>query len=143
MCPLFCPLIALSCYRAPVISLRDPGLAGDDGQSNSNGVGRSELDKIQVASELGGGGGGPTARLRPSELVIGERRGGDCDYSFMSSCSLPSENTTPSSPSLPHERVVFRHSDRNNLQVGGGAVVATVMIFLPCRLANLARLGDY
>ena len=121
-----------------MISLRDPGLAGDDGQSNSNGV-----DKIQVASELGGGGGGPPARLRPSELVIGERRGGDCDYSFMSSCSLPSENTTPSSPSLPHERVVFRHSERNNLQVGGGAVVATVLIFLPCRLANLARLGDY
>ena len=107
-----------------MISLRDPGLATDEGRSDSNGVFRSEFDKILVASELGGGGGGggggePTARPRPSELLITERRGGDCDYSFMSSCSLPSENTSPSSPSLPHERVVFRHSDRNNLQVAG------------------------
>ena len=111
----------LSCCRAPVISLRDPGLATDEGRSDGNGVCRSDFDKILVASELGGGGGavGPTPRPRPSELLITERRGGDCDYSFMSSCSLPSENTTPSSPSLPHERVVFRHSDRNNLQVAG------------------------
>ena len=115
---LSCPPYNLSCCRAPVISLRDPGLAGDDGRSDSDGFCRSEFDKILVASELGGGGG-QTARPRPSELLISERRGGDCDYSFMSSCSLPSENTTPSSPSLPHERVVFRHSDRSNLQVGG------------------------
>ena len=71
-----------------------------------------------MANGGGGGGGEPPVRpIRPSELLISERRGGECDYSFMSSCSLPSENTPTSSPSPHQERVVFRHSDRNNIQV--------------------------
>ena len=110
-----------------MISLRDPGLAGDEGHSYSNGGGRREFDKIHLASELGG-----DARLsRPSDLLLGERRGTDCDYSFMSSCSLPSENPSPTSPSLPQERVVFRHSDRNNEQVKEELnVIKSILIIL-------------
>ena len=107
-----------------MISLRDPGLAGDEG--HCNGGGGREFDKIHLASELGGDAG----LSRPSDLLLGERRT-DCDYSFMSSCSLPSENPSPSSPSLPQERVVFRHSDRNNEQVKEELnVIESILIIL-------------
>ena len=52
----------------------------------------------------------PMSPPRPSELYISDRKGDTWDYSFMSSCSLPSENTSQSSPSTGQEtgRVFLR-----------------------------------
>ena len=92
----------------PVLSLRDP-----QPPAPQNGVRRTECDRIQSAgweSEAARPSVSPMSPPRPSELYISDRKGDTWDYSFMSSCSLPSENTSQSSPSTGQEtgRVLLR-----------------------------------
>ena len=76
-------------------------------RANVNGKGpvkNNDAEKMQCASEIAKTSASEpvkaTARLtRPSELYINGPGSGAGDYSFMSSCSLPSGQATPSTPS--------------------------------------------
>ena len=86
-----------------------------------NGVKKNDFDKIQQASEVlriseteaPSNPSFPTRPTppRPSELFLNHENGPGSvyDYSFMSSCSLPSDHTNQSTPS-PRDRVTLRHS---------------------------------
>ena len=89
---------------------------------HNNGVKKNELDKIQPASEVLKiseteiSSNTPFATRptppRPSELFLNNENGPGSvyDYSFMSSCSLPSDQTHASTPSPSQAGVALRHS---------------------------------